>query len=311
MQNQNPMDKFLNQLGKQFHEIYSKADSLAKNQLQSYLKQFYSEDDKKRKLLEQDKIKITDYKNWRLNHIMLCKKWESALERIAKVLANSDKQADDEIFKILPEVYKAGRNYGLYEVEKNSGIKTGLKMAYGNFVKSIPKRDTKKPNRDFERNKKRIQSHMMIMIMRFGIPVSAIVGNMDKVTSTNELYANRNAYIIVTGSENAGRMDTWNWLNESGFPLMKTWISRGDTIVRDSHAEINGDCISLDKRFNNGCRFPCDPRAEPEEICNCRCKMIVTIGKINYSRNKINERLKKMSYEEWKNETIGDRLQYD
>ncbi|MBR1527793.1 MAG: hypothetical protein IJ642_14045 [Oscillospiraceae bacterium] len=300
MQNQNPADKLLNQIRREISSIYDKSEISLKIKITNYLQIFYKEDTKKRELLKSGKISETDYRNWRILNIITGKKWQSVLSALAKELTASDTLADDVVFQKLQQAYTEGRYYGIYEVEHQTGIATGQAKNISSNADSLPKRDNSKPDRDFNRNKRNIESKLMIMIMRFGIPVSAVTGNMQRVTSLNQLYANNNAYILVTGAENAGRIDSYQALNKLGFNLSKTWITRGDRRVRNSHGDINRNCIELGKRFRNGCRFPCDPRGELDEICNCRCKMLVTAGEFKYSQAKVNERLKKLTYKQWR-----------
>lgn len=54
----------------------------------------------------------------------------------------------------------------------------------------------------------------------------------------------------------------------------KEWVSSRDSETRESHAELDGEQINVDDTFSNGCRFPGDPLATPDEIINCRCALI-------------------------------------
>ena len=55
------------------------------------------------------------------------------------------------------------------------------------------------------------------------------------------------------------------------------WLSSRDSKVRDSHAEVDGEMITLGDIYTNGLGFPCDPSGPPEEIVNCRCYQIPVI----------------------------------
>lgn len=61
---------------------------------------------------------------------------------------------------------------------------------------------------------------------------------------------------------------------DSGVIQSKTWLTQGDDLVRDSHAELDGVTIGLDEIFDNGCLYPCDPDADPSETINCRCVLL-------------------------------------
>lgn len=53
------------------------------------------------------------------------------------------------------------------------------------------------------------------------------------------------------------------------------WVSAGDTAVRDSHANVDGEVRPFGETFSNGLRFPNDPLGEPAEVINCRCVAVV------------------------------------
>ncbi|MFE3378711.1 phage minor head protein [Streptomyces anulatus] len=59
-------------------------------------------------------------------------------------------------------------------------------------------------------------------------------------------------------------------------PLVKQWLTRRDTDVRDAHAKVNGQLRLLDEDFNVGgvaMSSPGDPTAPPELVINCRCRL--------------------------------------
>lgn len=64
-----------------------------------------------------------------------------------------------------------------------------------------------------------------------------------------------------------------DWQKE--FPdrkLMKMWVSSQDDLVRDSHAEYDGQAVGADEEFAPGLKFPRDPECEDaSEVINCRC----------------------------------------
>lgn len=61
-------------------------------------------------------------------------------------------------------------------------------------------------------------------------------------------------------------------------PLVKQWLTRRDTSVRDSHAKVNGQLRLLDEPFTvAGVQMaaPGDPTAPAELTVNCRCRLAV------------------------------------
>jgi SPP1 gp7 family putative phage head morphogenesis protein len=58
--------------------------------------------------------------------------------------------------------------------------------------------------------------------------------------------------------------------------LKKGWMSAGDSRVRDSHAQVNGEVIDADEKFSNGLAHPRDTNAgDAGEVINCRCSLIL------------------------------------
>lgn len=57
----------------------------------------------------------------------------------------------------------------------------------------------------------------------------------------------------------------------SGVYTIKTWRTRRDDRVRDSHVIMEGESALLSSRYSNGLRFPGDPEGPAREIINCRC----------------------------------------
>ena len=54
----------------------------------------------------------------------------------------------------------------------------------------------------------------------------------------------------------------------------KTWITKLDQKVRDTHKEIHGEIVAIDMPFIVGdseLMYPCDLSGSYKEICNCRC----------------------------------------
>ena len=58
---------------------------------------------------------------------------------------------------------------------------------------------------------------------------------------------------------------------------MKSWIATGDNRTRESHQNVNGELVPLDKPFSHGLMYPGDPMGSANEIVNCRCAMTTEI----------------------------------
>lgn len=78
------------------------------------------------------------------------------------------------------------------------------------------------------------------------------------------------------------RTETIGALNESAYVAAQEagqvaeveWLTQQDDRVRDTHENQDGWRVPLGSSFPNGCRFPGDPTAPPEEIIQCRCTLL-------------------------------------
>jgi SPP1 gp7 family putative phage head morphogenesis protein len=60
----------------------------------------------------------------------------------------------------------------------------------------------------------------------------------------------------------------------------KEWLATQDGVVRDTHAEADGQVVGIDEEFEVGdatCQFPGDT-GDPEEDINCRCGVLPVIN---------------------------------
>ena len=65
----------------------------------------------------------------------------------------------------------------------------------------------------------------------------------------------------------------FNTIRDAGFTT-KTWLTAGDSDVRESHRQLNGVTIGINERFANGLLYPGDPNGRPSDIIGCRCDLI-------------------------------------
>lgn len=92
--------------------------------------------------------------------------------------------------------------------------------------------------------------------------------------------AQRIARTEVVGASNVGAMEGARSL---GQPTQKVWISTRDNRTRDIHAEVDGQMVSLDDKFDVGGELldcPGDPNGSPENIINCRCAVAFRVKRI-------------------------------
>ena len=148
--------------------------------------------------------------------------------------------------------------------------------------------------KDMRWNTKQMSSKLLHGILN-GDSIPKIAKSLEDVIGNNQASTTRNARTMVTGAENAGRLDSYDNLAEQGVVQKKVWIATPDSRTRESHIEIDGEEVDIDADFSNGCKYPGDPDGDPSEVWNCRCSMrdhIIgfrradgTIAKVGAKRN--------------------------
>jgi hypothetical protein len=102
---------------------------------------------------------------------------------------------------------------------------------------------------------------------------SAIINALKRIGQT---WRNRVKRAVRTGYTGMTGMVTLRVLRVANYPT-KTWVTRHDPEVRETHAEVDGQSIGLDEMFIVGgspMLFPGDRSAEYGETVNCRCVIV-------------------------------------
>ena len=115
-----------------------------------------------------------------------------------------------------------------------------------------------------------------MMMMGAGAIGALVIGNAIK---SNLRMADRQAEGMVVDATTLGELDSMERASDEGFDIKKKWEAILDNRTRESHQELDGTVIPLDKEFKEGLSRPRDPNAEPEEIYNCRCDLGYVTGK--------------------------------
>ena len=299
-------DKVLKALEKKINNAYYRASEDVTEKMQQYLDRFAKEDAVWANKLKQGLITKDEYITWRTNHFMIGKNWQALKDTLASDLAHTDKIVAGIVNNTLIDVYAYNANYAYYELEK--GIGTGLSFtlydhkAVENLLKKnpnfIPKVDPKIPKAE-RWNRQKITSEMLQGILQ-GESIPKIAKRMRTVTNMDKASSIRNARTYTTSVENKAKMDRYEEAEEAGIELEKEWMATLDDRTRASHRELDGERVLNNERFSNGLMYPGDPSGDPEEIYNCRCRIVSRIKGHNYDRSGRFSKLGDISYEDWK-----------
>ena len=316
-------EKILKRIEKHITEEYKKAEKEIDEKLKDYLRRFKIKDDLKRQALHDGLITKAEYDRWRTGQIMIGQRWEEMRDAIAKDLANASQIARSTAFEHLPEVYAINHNYGTFQVENGSLIDTSYTLydrqtverlmldENGDFIPKPGKKLAKKleEGKAIAWNKKNVESVMLQGILQ-GESIPKLSTRLSTtVGEQNRKAAIRNTRTLVTGVQNAGRVDSYERANKMGIQTQKQWLATLDGRTRHAHRELDGQTVDYDKPFDSELgkiMYPGDPEADPGNIYNCRCTLIASIKgferDLSDTSMRRNEKLGDMTYDEWKKE---------
>lgn len=95
-----------------------------------------------------------------------------------------------------------------------------------------------------------------------------------RVEEMPEFSEERAALIARTEVGGAYNFAAVSAYEQSGVVTGAEWLSSRDDHVRETHAEADGQVVSLGEAFSVGddeLEYPGDPSGDPSETCNCRC----------------------------------------
>lgn len=311
-------DKRIEELEEEIYKEYKEAYENVKKKYDEYSKKFLEDDAKKKKQLADGEITEDDYKKWKTQKLLVGSRWKALETNLAQDLTMVDKKVMSIVNGYLPEAYALNFNYSTYELEEGINIDTSFTLYSRETVErlfregeiELPKGKVDIPE-DMKWNKKHITSAIMQGILS-GDDIPTIGERLRQVTDMDRRGAIRNARTLMTGAQNSGRIDAYGRIADMGVEVKKQWLATLDRRTRDSHQELDGQIVDLDKKFSNGLLYPGDPNGAGEEVYNCRCTLIPYYPEyedINVVRyDQLNRKdIKYQTYSEWagQHRTIG------
>ena len=274
-------DKRLEVMERELAAIYREAQKGISDKAAAYFEQFIKLDEKKKALVADGKLSEDEYLQWRKNKILYSKRFVTLQGQITGELARVNQTAAAYINDQLPDVYALNYNY------VGKGVQRAVKgysftLIDANTVKRLatktdgllPERKVDVP-KDKLWNAKKMRSQVLQGILQ-GESMDKIADRMQTVTDMNGVSAIRNARTMVTGAENAGRIDMMHKAATDGVIMRKRWIATTDSRTRDWHRDLDGKEVDMDEPFQNDfgdIMFPGDPTADGANVYNCRCTL--------------------------------------
>ena len=297
---------------------YKKAHKQISEKCDDYFARFAAKDAKWQEWVSAGTKTEKEYKEWRKGQMMVGKRWEDLRDTLAEDYTNAAKITQSITKGFAPEVYAINHNYATFEVEKGSLLDTsytlysresveymykGKPKLYHTYGKAVAKEI--KEGKQHAWDRRRITSVLTQAILQ-GESIPNITKRLEAVTAGDHKAAIRNARTMMTGVQNAGRIDAYNRALDMGIPVQKQWLATLDGRTRHWHRELDGVIVDNDKPFNNefgDIMFPGDPEADAANVYNCRCTLLAAIKGFELDLTdpnvRPNDKLGEMTYEEW------------
>ena len=277
-------DEEIAKIEKLITKEYKKAHKEVSKKCEDYFAKFAAKDAKWQEWVAQGTKTQKEYKEWRQGQMLVGKKWEDLRDTLAQDYTNASKITMSITKGFAPEVYAINHNYATFEVEKKSLIDTsytlysketvehmykGKPKLYHSYGKAVAKEI--KEGKQYAWDRRRITSVLTQAVLQ-GESIPRITKRLEQVTAGDHKAAIRNARTMMTGVQNAGRIDALERAQDMGIPVKKQWLATVDGRTRHWHRELDGVAVDYDEPFKNEIgeiMFPGDPSADAANVYNC------------------------------------------
>lgn len=262
---------------------YQQAEEELLEKVKDYWDKFDKKDKVQKAKLDAGEITLKEYQEWKIGQMLIGKRWEEMRTNIAADLTNYQNIAKSIVNGYTPDAYAAGFNYGTYSIENAAKLDTSFTLYDRPTVERLvkekpqllpdlnPRSKTAQEIADGKINawhEEQIQSTAMQGILQ-GESVPQIAERISDITNQDAKATIRYTRTMMTGAENAGRVDSYARAEDMGIKLEQQWLATLDERTRETHRKMDGEHKPVGKPFSNGCRFPGDPQGPAGEIWNC------------------------------------------
>lgn len=317
-------DDALQDLETRLNKVYAQAAAELTQSLDAYMAPFEALDEEMRGRFERGEITETEYITWRRNRILRTEQMHAQIESLTNDMVNADKIAVAMINDELPGVYCSGYNFAGFKGEMMAQA-AGYNYASFSIYNTEAMRIilTENPDlipwqppevnipADMRWNRKHIQNAIAQGILQ-GESIPKISNRLLPLVNMDRTAATRTARTSFTAVQNEGRRDATKKIQDAGIPMQEPWMALMADNTRDTHLMLHGTLPNEKGLYGEGIiptgnllRFPADPKGDPEQIYNCRCRVNSFLPGIDHSRD--DELYEKMMREEFYDDWVGDK----
>lgn len=311
-------DAEIKKLEKRINAVYKQAVQEVEEKTTEYFKKFEIKDKKWRQWVKQGQKTEKEYQEWRIGQMAVGDRWEALKDTLSQDYHNANSIAKNIAYETAKDVYAENHNFGTYEIEHGLGINTSYTLYNKSTIESILRDNPDllpEPGKKVSSliaaglenrwNKQIIQSAVLQGILQ-GESIPKLATRLAlSVGDKNRKSAIRNARTMMTGAQNAGRVDSYKRAQNMGINIKQQWVATFDGRTRHEHRLLDGQCVEVGQPFKvegMEIRFPGDPTAPARLVYNCRCTLISQLKgfEIDATKYRQDPDFKGMSYSEWK-----------
>lgn len=303
-------DSQIAKLDKQIQAIYAEAQKDIQRKMDDFNAKYKTKEQKYQQQVNSGQMTQKEFDRWKKGQVFQGEQWQAKKDQILDTIHHSNEIATNMINGETQNIFKANANYMSYDIEHGAGINFGFGIYDSNTVSKLIKDDPQllpkwkiDEPKDYKWSQKKLNNAITQGIIQ-GESLDKIANRISKnLSSQNKNKMKTFARTAMTGAQNSGRQMQLQNAKKMGIDLMKEWMATLDSHTRDSHADVDGEQVEVDKRFSNGLMYPGEPGGAPAEVYNCRCTMVSELKKYpsvyNRYNNETGERIKNMSYRDW------------
>lgn len=321
-------EKLIQRLTRQLDREYNIAAVQMQAKAADYFRRFEIKDEIWRQAVEDGKKTESAYIAWRKSQMLVGKRWNAMVEKLAQDAVKADMKAASTIKGYMPEAYALNHNYGTYMIEHSGRITTSYTLYNAEAVERLWRENPKllpdpapesetaqllKERKDLRWNRAHILQDITQAIIQ-GKDIPEISKSLMHTVGMDKRWAITNARTMMTSAQNAGRNDSFQRVTAMGVELTCEWLSTLDERTRTSHRLLNGQRKSVQEPFRVfdeiigavvDIYYPGDMgggtyTVPAEMLYNCRCTIIAWVT--GFEPNdfvKSSPKMGDMSYEEW------------
>lgn len=313
-------DDELDALEKKIKREYERAGKEVEKKAAEYFARFETRDATKLEEVAAGKLTRRDYITWRTNQMLTGKRWTDLRDQLASDLSAINQNSAMLMGERMNRVFALNRNFAAYTLEHGLGLNLQFTLYNERTVARLLRENPRllpkpSPNAkiDIPWNKAKINSEITQAVLQ-GESIPKIAARLQTVTDMNHNSAIRNARTAMTGAQNAGRLDSYEYAQGIGIRLQKEWLATLDDRTRDEHRALDGQKVDIDEPFTvdgQDIMYPGDPAAEGYLVYGCRCTMISSVADVDeldpvYRKDNISgELVADMTYKEWESARNG------